>query len=244
MIFSLLVQSTIEGARNVRSTEEIEHLLRDYPAALELYRTGKYKVKVKCETDVERVILVEKRSTKPKSDNSVSDETHQSLVDEENRPHDDDSKSTQDRHTPTSSEHYHKETLAHTASSSIRMTSNTQPKVDQHRAMSKERLNSVTPSLRQHGMSSKPTEDPNPSANNQVNEYPMKTTPVTIHPGSAWPQYTSRPLHPYWSNPLLQKGQGSNPYVPFTAAPQPNPFYPYGFYSAQRPTIPSLSQPM
>ncbi|CAM4840290.1 unnamed protein product [Rotaria magnacalcarata] len=48
----------MEGSRSVKNAKEIEQLLRDYPAALELYRTGKYEV------DIERVILVEKRSTK------------------------------------------------------------------------------------------------------------------------------------------------------------------------------------
>ncbi|CAF1163735.1 unnamed protein product [Didymodactylos carnosus] len=57
-------QSTMEGSRTVKTIKEIENLLKDYPAALDLYKTGKYKVKVKCEADVERVILVEKRSAK------------------------------------------------------------------------------------------------------------------------------------------------------------------------------------
>ncbi|CAF1608299.1 unnamed protein product [Rotaria magnacalcarata] len=48
----------MEGSRSVKNAKEIEQLLRDYPAALEIYRTGKYEV------DIERVILVEKRSTK------------------------------------------------------------------------------------------------------------------------------------------------------------------------------------
>ncbi|CAF1024387.1 unnamed protein product [Didymodactylos carnosus] len=57
-------QSTMEGSRSVKNMKEIETLLKDYPAALDLYKTGKYKVKVKYEADVERVILVEKRSAK------------------------------------------------------------------------------------------------------------------------------------------------------------------------------------
>ena len=65
-----LVQNTMEGSRSVKNGKEIEQLLRDYPAALELYRTGRYKVKLKNEGEIERVILVEKRSNKNTSTSS------------------------------------------------------------------------------------------------------------------------------------------------------------------------------
>ena len=75
----------MEGSRSIKNGKEIEQLLRDYPAALELYRTGKYKVKVKYEADVERVILVEKRSSKNAtnngSTNSAVQERDSSAVD-------------------------------------------------------------------------------------------------------------------------------------------------------------------
>ncbi|CAF4503560.1 unnamed protein product, partial [Didymodactylos carnosus] len=70
-------QSTTEGSRTVKIIKEIENLLKDYPAALDLYKTGKYKVKVKCEADVERVILVEKRSAKGGDANKKSQKDKQ-----------------------------------------------------------------------------------------------------------------------------------------------------------------------
>ncbi|CAF4548354.1 unnamed protein product, partial [Rotaria socialis] len=81
-------QSTMEGSRTIKNSKEVEHILRDYPAALELYRTGKYKVKVKYEVDVERVILVEKRTIKATSNNatvpSITQDKNQTALDSSN----------------------------------------------------------------------------------------------------------------------------------------------------------------
>ncbi|CAF1685034.1 unnamed protein product, partial [Adineta ricciae] len=149
-------QSTMEGSRTIKTAKEVEQLLRDYPAALELYRTGKYKVKVKCEADVERVILVEKRSPKVVSNNSSVandiNEANQTVPDVSitTEPDNDTKKDRsprrsrspaqyQDRVAPTTTTISQSGNIVHTTISSIRMTSNTQPKVDHQRTHSKER---------------------------------------------------------------------------------------------------------
>lgn len=204
-------QSTVEGARNVKNVEEIEHLLRDYPAALDLYRTGKYKVKVKCEIDVERVILVEKRSSKNKSEH---------LNHKQNSPTNE--KTLEDDQQPIESQQ-NNETLVNTASSSFRTSSNAQPKVEQQRAPSKERLPSLTATT--------PTvQKPTATSDN--------TNVVHDTPKNPTIEYSNRPLYPYWSNQIYQKASGPSPYVSsltVATAAQPNPYF-------QRTKIPSLNQ--
>lgn len=159
---AILVQHTMEGSRTIKSSKEVEQLLRDYPAALELYRTGKYKVKVKCDADVERVILVEKRVNKTAATNGSNttdenqennqtvpdlskdaDQTDKEVKKEDFSRHSRSRTQSQDCVAPTVP--MNGNTLVPTTMSSIRMTSNTQPKVDHHRTPSRDRDVSTTP---------------------------------------------------------------------------------------------------
>lgn len=271
--FFCLVQSTMEGSRTIKTSKEVEHLLRDYPAALELYRTGKYKVKVKCDAEVERVILVEKRIAKVAANNPTTttdenQENNQTVPDismnmeqgkevkkaresrrSRSRTH------SRDRAAPTTSVS-NGGNIVHTTISSIRMTSNTQPKVDHHRTPSREREVSVTPQQKQYAHPRSHSRDSQNMAlyhkqqGNQINrEYPKKMAPFVpnvSHSGNVWGQ--QRPQQPYFSNPLLQQQQQPRPNFnrPSTFLPQQNPLYqqpqqPY--YYGQRPPMPVGYQP-
>ncbi|CAF1010243.1 unnamed protein product, partial [Adineta ricciae] len=140
---------------------EIEQLLRDYPAALELYRTKKYKVKVKYEADVERVILVEKRSSKNASNHaSKANDVQQSKQSTQDTSNDvnqinEEVKKTKDSQHVRSRTHSKEQvpSLAKTTStienteaaqisnagSSNQLTNNAQSKADQSQRLSKER---------------------------------------------------------------------------------------------------------
>lgn len=162
------------GTRTVKNAKEVEQLLRDYPAALELYKTGKYKVKVKREADVERVILVEKRSHRTESENisingvSGNEQTENTSADSNN------TQTTESKNIQTTREasqirdrsrtvskdrgiircspkENHRE--VHMTTSSIRITSNAHSKVDNHRNLSRDRdpsANSRVQSIKSH----------------------------------------------------------------------------------------------
>lgn len=250
----------MEGSRTIKSSKEIEHLLRDYPAALELYRTGKYKVKVKCDVDVERVILVEKRinkvaaNTQPASVVSDNQENNQTVPDLST--HSEDNKEvkkneatrrsrsrthSQDRAAPALSGNQ----LVNTTISSIRMSSNTQPKVDHHRTPSRDRDTSVTPPQKQHthGRSQSRDSQYKTAYGKPTNrEYPKMMVPYVPkanNPGNLWQQ--QRPQQPYFSNPLLQpQQQRSNFYGPPSFVPQQTPVYRQPYYYGQRPAAPVI----
>jgi hypothetical protein len=250
----------MEGSRTIKSSKEVEHLLRDYPAALELYRTGKYKVKVKYDTDIERVILVEKRITKvPASNPSTTNETqenNQTVPDlstnteqeKELKKNHESRRSrsrthSKDRVAPTTSI-TNGNNLVHTTISSIRMTSNTQPKVDHHRTPSRERDVSVTPSQKQHAHGRSQSRDGQHKTSyskqqgKQIHrEYPKMMVPFmpnANNSGNLWQQ--QRPQQSYFSNPLLQ--QRPNLYMPSAFVPQQNPVYRQPYYYGQRPAAP------
>jgi hypothetical protein len=275
----------MEGSRTIKSAKEVEQLLRDYPAALELYRTGKYKVKVKCEADVERVILVEKRSPKVLSNNSTTtatatatttinetQENNQAVPDllsnteedkdsnKERTPRQSRSRThSQDRIAPTTSV-THEGNFVHTTISSIRMTSNTQPKVDHHRTPSNDRELSVTPQQkpndhrRSHSRDSQNKALYNKKQGNKINrEYHKLVVPYVPNAnnlGKLWQQQQQqRPHQPYFSNPLLQQQQQqqqqqqrTGPYMPSPfmqqqqqPPPQQNPLFRQPFYFGQQP---------
>ncbi|CAF1035350.1 unnamed protein product [Adineta steineri] len=270
-------QSTMEGSRTIKSSKEVEQLLRDYPAALELYRTGKYKVKVKCEADVERVILVEKRSPKAPankettattSDTSTKNTTtneaseNNQTVPDLSSSREQSKETRKDRSPRRSRSRTHSQdrvapiksitnggNIVHTTISSIRMTSNTQPKVDHQRTHSKEREASVTPQQKQfvHGRSHSRDSQHKTSYNkqqqqqqgNKINrEYPKMLVPFvgnTNNPGNLWQQ--QRPQQPYFSNPLLQQ-QRSALYMASPFIQQQNPLYRQPFYYGQQPSAP------
>ncbi|CAF3808710.1 unnamed protein product [Adineta steineri] len=271
-------QSTMEGSRTIKSSKEVEQLLRDYPAALELYRTGKYKVKVKCEADVERVILVEKRSPKAPTNKETTATTTTSDTSTKNTTTNEASENNQTVPDLSSSREQSKETrkdrsprrsrsrthsqdrvapiksitnggnIVHTTISSIRMTSNTQPKVDHQRTHSKEREASVTPQQKPfvHGRSHSRDSQHKTSYNkqqqqqgNKINrEYPKMLVPFvgnTNNPGNLWQQ--QRPQQPYFSNPLLQQ-QRSALYMASPFIQQQNPLYRQPFYYGQQPSAP------
>jgi hypothetical protein len=254
------VQHTIEGARNVKSNEEIEQLLRDYPAALELYRTGKYKVKVKCEVDVERVILVEKRIAKAKTEHSPTSEMqHSNQLVPDTTTKDDDvmikheitrsSRSrtqSRDRQAPTTNS----ENIVQTASSSIRVASNTQPKVDHYPNSSKESAISITPPAKYYPHRLDPSVDPQ-YIGSQVQhqgrvkgpDYPPRLPSVATMSANIWQQQQQqRAAHPYFSHPLLNNGQGQPVYMPAPQQQQQHPHYQQGYFVPPRPAIPSISK--
>jgi hypothetical protein len=262
----------MEGSRTIKSSKEVEHLLRDYPAALELYRTGKYKVKVKCDADVERVILVEKRISKvpannptpPTTTTNENQENHQTVPDlSNNTEQDKEVKKNQEPRRSRSRTHSRDciapttsvtngANLVHTTISSIRMTSNTQPKVDHHRTPSREREISVTPQQKQHVHSGRsPSRDsPHMAAHNkqqgrQINrEYPKMMVPFVpnaTNSGNIWQQQQQqqqRTQQTYFTNPLVQQQQRANLYRPPTFVPQQNPLYRQPYYYGQRPSVP------
>jgi hypothetical protein len=238
-----LVQTTIEGARNIRSTQEIEQLLGDYPAALELYRTGKYKVKVKCETDVERVILVEKRMVKTKSDQptvtNVQQEKHiDAIVNDDEITRTSRGRAQSQDSLPPRSSPKATEAITHTASSSIRLASNAQPKVDHHRTSSKERTLSITPPTRAD--SQQIVTHVQQASQASIHEYPKRMASSSIPYVNDISQ--QRLTQPYHSEQLLQVKRGQHFYRPLSTVSQQYPFYPQTYFQGQRPIIPSLNQ--
>ena len=248
----------------MKSNEEIEQLLRDYPAALELYRTGKYKVKVKCEVDVERVILVEKRIAKAKGEHSTTTEAQQSnqLVPDTTLKDDDvmikheitrSSRSrtqSRDRQAPTAPA-TNSENIVQTASSSIRVASNTQPKVDHYPTSSKESAISITPPAKYYPHRMDPSNDPQ-CVESQVQhqgrakfrEYPPRLPSGGPIPANIWQQQQQqqqqqRAAQAYFSHPLLHKGQGQPIYM---HAPQQQSHYQQGYFVPQRSVVTPVAQ--
>jgi len=248
----------MEGSRTIKSSKEVEYLLRDYPAALELYRTGKYKVKVKCDADVERVILVEKRISKVAANNSTTTTTATTNDNQENNQtvpdfstnlkQDKEIKKYQESRKSRSRTHSQERVapngtnIVHTTMSSIRMTSNTQPKVDHHRTPSRDREVSVTPQQKQHVPQRSQSRDSHhkTSYNNQqgkqINrEYPKTMVPFVSNVNNSrnlWQQ-------PYFNNALVQpQQQRPNIYMPSTIVSQQNPIYRQPYYYGQRPAVP------
>jgi hypothetical protein len=252
-----IVQNTMEGSRSVKNPKEIEQLLRDYPAALELYRTGRYKVKIKNEADIERVILVEKRTNKnPTTNGTKTNDLQQNLdvslnvskIKEDIKKEPSRSRThSRDRTVPTTSV-TDNNALVQTTTSSIRMPSNTQPKVDNHRTPSKEREVSITSQSKQQQQQQEQThrrshshdsrsklshskrkgKKSNRDYQNAIVPYVPNVYPV----GNIWQH--SRGLQPYYSNPILTHQQPmSNIYSPYMS--QQNPFFQQPYYYGQQP---------
>ena len=254
----------MEGSRSIKNGKEIEHLLRDYPAALELYRTGKYKVKVKYEADVERVILVEKRSSKnaanngstsaaaPARDTSVTDvekpkpkpkpEVRKEQGSEQSRSR----TQSQDGVTSETSA-THGQATAHTATSSKLVPTQAQNKVDQHhRQSSNEREASlISQSQKQHGHRRSQSRE-SASIASQTKRSGRKShrdqarmmvpyVPNTHPTTNMW--NTTRALQPYYSHPVLQAPPG-NMYMPQKFLPQPNLHYHQPYAYGQPPAPP------
>jgi hypothetical protein len=263
----------MEGSRSVKNIKEIEQLLRDYPAALELYRTKRYKVKVKYEADVERVILVEKRSSRNASNNVTKTNDHEKnkqsnndtstdvnkTKDDVKKPKDSDrSRSrthSQDRVLPTTSVSENNDAVQ-TTTSSVRVASNTQPKVDHQRTPSKDReileasQSKQEPQQQQqeqrrnsyHRERSHDSRS-NASCSKQKGRKCSRDYPTTVVPyipnanpaENMWHQ--SRALQPFYTNPLFQQQTyPQNMYTPSNYIAQQNPIYqqPY-YYSQQNP---------
>ncbi|CAF4745967.1 unnamed protein product, partial [Rotaria sp. Silwood2] len=270
-------QNTMEGSRSVKNIKEVEQLLRDYPAALELFRTGRYKVKVKYEADVERVILVEKRSSKIASNN----ETKTNSIQQNNQSYfnaatnlekmKEDMKQERDFERSRSRTHSRdhvasitsitdNNTLTQATTSSKRMTSNIQPKVDHYRTPSQDQEVSITSQSRQqqqqqqqqqqhytnHGTNSRDSplnvSQLKHKGKRSNRDNPRALVPYVANgnqPQSMWPQ--SRPVQHYYSNPVLpQHMQPSNNYMHPTFLPQPNSMYQQPYYYGQ-PPLPALA---
>ena len=279
----------MEGSRSVKNSKEIEQLLRDYPAALDLYRTGKYKVKVKYEADVERVILVEKKSSKD-NDHYHSQKTlahtdvpekHFPTVDENGIPQ----KTAEGFKQETDPNRSRSRTISkdrlvppppaptlvsavigpnpvNTTISSIRMSSNAQPKVDHHRTPSKDReilINTNNQTIQEakpvthteqsqthrrsrsresanHASRSKPPARKNSRDHgNMIVPFVPNNYPM----GNLWNQ--QRLIQPYYSSPMIPQQTNNvymrNPYLP----PQSHVFpqmYPYGPQNPPTTTYP------
>ena len=267
-----IVQSTIEGSRTIKSSEEIEQLLHDYPAALDLYRTGKYKVKFKCEAEVERVILVEKRTIKNGSNDpstittmtnvatpNDNQENNQNVSDlsvniEQNKQAGDSRRSLHHTQSPNRTlpmgSAANDNNIIHAEIPFLRVTSNTQPKVNHHRTPSKELDAYATPWPRppiRHGSHSRDSPHKtsyNTQQGNKTNqEYPkeiMPFVPYASTPGNPWQQ--SRIQQSYFSNPLLQQQQRARLCMPAPFMSQQNPSYRQPYYYGSRPTISTMYQ--
>jgi hypothetical protein len=261
----------MEGSRSVKNPKEIEQLLRDYPAALELYRTGRYKVKLKNEADIERVILVEKRSNKNTSSNapktnesqqnkltvpdvtSTADKKKEDSKKEQSRSR----THSRDRVAPTASVPDNS-ALVQTTTSSIRMSSNTQPKVDNHRTSSKERDASITSQSNQQQQQQQQQEQTHRRSHSRDShsktshskqkgkknsrDYQNAIVPYVpnVNPaGNMWQH--ARALQPYYSNPLLaHQGPMSNLYMGSPFVSQPYPGFQQPYYYGQPPFPPPL----
>ena len=265
---SPVVQTTMEGSRTIRSAKEIEHLLRDYPAALDLYRTGKYKVKVKSDAEVERVILVEKRTTKTigstqPTSATVNDNQENNQTVSDLSSHVDENKDIKQQNEPTrrSRSRSHSpdraapltDNIVHTTISSIRMTSNTQPKVGHHRTPSREREVSATPPQKQvvHGRSQSregPYKTPyGRHTNRDYSKMMVPFIPKVNNAANPWQQapqqqqqQQQRTPQPYFSNPLLQPQPQarSNLYTSPAFVPQANALYRQSCYFGQGTSTP------
>ena len=257
-IRSRLVQSTMEGSRSVKNAKEIEQLLRDYPAALELYRTGRYKVKVKYEADVERVILVEKRNSKgtttTTNSNVPTTSTEATNVPPESIPSRSRTQSRDRLAAVPSNQTNGASNVVHTTTSSIRMSSNAQPKVDHHRTPSKDREASVasqskqtsnpvetTVQKRSSHRRSQSRESPSVASHTKPHhqerkshrDYAKMVVPYVqnVNPmANLWNQ--QRAIQPYYSNPMLNQ-QRPSMYVPATVVASQNALYrpPYAAYA-------------
>ncbi|CAF3917395.1 unnamed protein product [Rotaria sordida] len=249
-------QSTMEGSRTIKTSKEVEHILRDYPAALELYRTGKYKVKVKCEANVERVILVEKKAVKTTTnknqdnnqivpDGSSNMEQNREIENEQNLQQSRSRTQSRERIAPTTSV-TNGHNIVHATISSTLITNDNHPKVDHHRTPSNEREISVASQKKQpinqhnHSSDSQHKALNNNQQGDKVNRDCLKMimpyVPQANKSGNQWQQ--PRFQTPYYSNPLLQQQQRSNSHMPVPYIPQQNPRYQHPYYYRQRPTTP------
>jgi hypothetical protein len=249
----------MEGSRSVKNAKEVEQLLRDYPAALELYRTGRYKVKLKNEADVERVILVEKRANKTITKTNDLQQNQQSIPDISNNADKmkedlktEQSRSlthSQDRSAPSTSL-IDKNALVPTTTSATHMANQTQPKVDHHRTSSKEGDVSGASQSKQQVPHLSHSRDDSGSKLAYSKQKGKKShradlkaivpyVPNTNSGGTMWQQ--SQALQPYYSNPVLPyQQQMGNIYMPSTFVPQQNPFYQQPYYYGQ-PPFPALA---
>ena len=260
----------MKDSRSVKDTKEIERLLHDYPTALDLYRTGKYRVKVKYDADIERVILIEKRSSKTTS-NTVTNVNDR----QENNQSSPNVSTNQEEIDEISSKEYnskelrsrtqsqdHSETMAsvpdnnlldQSTTSSMRMMNNTQPKVDHHRTKSRDRETSVVSSIKQkHGNSRSRSRDSltNISQLKQESKRNTRDQPKAIVPymNNVNPTENifqqSRTLQHYFSNPILRQQQPrpSNIYTPSTFFLQQNSLRQRPYYHNRRPA-PALVYP-
>jgi hypothetical protein len=266
----------MEGSRSVKNIKEIEQLLRDYPAALELYRTGRYKVKLKNEADIERVILVEKRTNKTISNNVTKpndlQQNKQSILDvssnvdktKEGVKKERSSEQTRSRthsrdHTAPTTSTTDNSALVQATTSSMDVSSHSQPKVDHHRTPSKERDVSVTSQSKQqqqqqlqqqtprrsHSRDSRSKLSYSKQKGKKMNrDYPKAIVPYVPNAnpmGNMWQQ--SRALQPYYSNPILPHQLPiPNMYMPSPFIPQQNPVYQQPYYYGQPPFPPLVYQ--
>ncbi|CAF3646360.1 unnamed protein product [Rotaria sordida] len=222
-------QNTMEGSRSVKSIQEVEQLLRDYPAALELFRTGRYKVKVKYESDVERVILVEKRASKIASNH----ETKTHGTQQQNQSHyyvstnlekmREDLKKERDSERSRSRTHSQDHIapppppppitttsvtddniLSQATTSSMRMTSNIQPKVDNHRTTSNEQDVSVTSQRKQQQQQQQQQQQPQQQQQHTHHRTNSRESPFNVsqskHKGKKSSRDHARALVPYVPN--------------------------------------------
>ena len=264
----------MEGSRSVKNVKEIEQLLRDYPAALELYHTGRYKVKIKNEADVERVILVEKRSSKMASSNVLkateNQPNHSSLPDVSNSSDRKRNESKEDQsHIRTHSHDRtapvtsipNNNTVVQTTGSSIRLPSNTQPKVDNHRTSSKERDVSTTSQPKQQQLQEQQQQQQQPQQQQELQhrsnsrdsrsktshtkskgkrsnrDYQHAVVPYVpnVHPAANMWQ-TSRVPQPYYSNPLIShQSLMPNMYTPMSYGSPQYPGYQQPYYYGPQP---------
>jgi hypothetical protein len=251
----------MEGSRSVRNAKEIEQLLRDYPAALELYRTGRYKVKLKNEADIERVILVEKRNKnvlnaaaktngfqQPNQSitdiSNTTDKTKEDIRKERSRSR----THSKDRIASTTSV-TDNNVLVQTTTSSMHTSNQSQPKVDHHRTPSKERDDSIASQQKQQTPRRSHSRDDSRSkvshskhkgkkSNRDYQRALVPYVPNANPAGNMW--QPSRALQPYYSNPILpQHPPMSNIYRPPTFVPQQNPVYQQPYYYGQ-PPFPAL----
>lgn len=261
----------MEGSRTIRNSKEVEQLLRDYPAALELYRTGRYKVKLKYEADVERVILVERRTNKDATNNQTKtdvlpqntqpvpnvsmnlqkpkDDTNKENVSEQQKQIN--SRAESKDHTASKTSLIDNSPFVQTATSSMHMTSNTQPKVDNHRAATTDQEAPDVPQEKKHR--SRHRNKSHDSSTNVVpvktkgkrssRDYPQAVVPYVANVNPApymWQQPQS--VQHYFSNPVLPQQQVpmSNGYMQQTYLPQQNQIFQQPYYYGQT-TLPALT---
>ena len=253
----------MEGSRSVKNTKEIEQLLRDYPAALELYRTGRYKVKIKNEADIERVILVEKRTNKNQSNTTTKTNDNQSIQDISNKIDENIKKErniteasrshlhSQDRVAQPSSSSIHytdSNNLVQTTTSSMHTSNYNEPKVEQNRASSKDHDTSLTSQSKTEQKQKSPQrsqsrDDSRSKVSHSKHkgkknhrDHTRALVPYVPNGNSGaqmWHQ--SRALQPYYSNPIIPQPPISNMYMPTPYGPQQNSMYSQPYYYGQTP---------